>query len=102
LSRAGLGDWDFRVLEVLLHKGPLPVTTIGSKVWLTPGSEREFKRLGCTRTHRVDVRLVAATNRDLLETVKRGEFRSDLYCRLNVFPVRLPPLRARLEDIPAL
>jgi formate hydrogenlyase transcriptional activator len=64
--------------------------------------EREFERLGCTRTHRVDVRLVAATNHNLVEMVKRGEFRSDLYYRLNVFPVLLPPLRARREDIPAL
>src|SRR3977135_3612357 len=64
--------------------------------------EQEFERLGSTRTHRVDVRLVAATNRNLADMVKRREFRSDLYYRLNVFPISVPPLRARREDIPAL
>src|SRR5579863_9643260 len=64
--------------------------------------EQEFERLGSGRTHQVDVRLVAATHRDLVEMVRNGQFRSDLYFRLNVFPVPLPPLRARRDDIPAL
>jgi formate hydrogenlyase transcriptional activator len=64
--------------------------------------EQEFERLGSGRTHRINVRLVAATHRDLAEMVKRNEFRSDLYYRLNVFPVVLPPLRERQPDIPQL
>ena len=64
--------------------------------------EREFERLGSTQTKKVNVRLVAATNRDLESMIAAREFRSDLYYRLNVFPIRIPPLRERREDIPLL
>src|SRR5262249_23575811 len=62
----------------------------------------EFQRLGNPKTHKVNVRVVAATNRDLAEEVRRGKFREDLYYRLKVFPIELPPLRERVQDIPAL
>jgi formate hydrogenlyase transcriptional activator len=64
--------------------------------------EREFERLGSTRTKQIDVRVVAATHRDLEGMILKGEFRSDLYYRLNVFPISIPPLRERPEDIPLL
>ena len=64
--------------------------------------EKEFERLGSSQTHRANVRLVAATNRNLLKMTRDGEFRSDLYYRLNVFPISVPSLRARREDIPLL
>jgi formate hydrogenlyase transcriptional activator len=64
--------------------------------------EREFERLGSTRTTQVDVRVVAATHRDLETMMVENQFRSDLYYRLNVFPIQIPPLRERSEDIPLL
>ncbi len=64
--------------------------------------EREFERLGSNKTIRVDVRVIAATNQDLRAALEQGEFREDLYYRLNVVPVNIPPLRERKEDIPAI
>src|ERR1700731_4246263 len=64
--------------------------------------EREFERLGSTRTKKVDVRVVAATHRDLEDMILKKEFRSDLYYRLNVFPISIPPLRQRPDDVPLL
>jgi formate hydrogenlyase transcriptional activator len=64
--------------------------------------EQEFERLGSYRTHKVDVRLIAATHRDLSGMVKQSTFREDLYYRLKVFPISVPALRQRMEDIPRL
>ncbi len=92
----------------LAHGGTLFLDEVGDiplelqSKFLRVLQEQEFERLGGTRTIRVDVRLVAATNRDLTRMVADREFRSDLYYRLNVFPVVSPPLRERQEDIPPL
>ena len=64
--------------------------------------QQEFERLGSGKTHRINIRLIAATHRDLTEMVRRKEFRSDLYYRINVYPLVLPPLRERRQDIPQL
>jgi formate hydrogenlyase transcriptional activator len=92
----------------LAHQGSLFLDEIGDiTLELQPKllrvlQEREFERLGSTRTQKVDVRIVAATHRDLEEMILEKQFRSDLYYRLNVVPISIPPLRERPEDIPLL
>jgi len=92
----------------LAHKGTLFLDEIGdmnlsaqAKI-LRVLQERKFERLGGTDTIEVDVRVIAATNKDLVREIEKGNFREDLYYRLNVFPIKVPPLRERKEDIPLL
>jgi formate hydrogenlyase transcriptional activator len=92
----------------LAHTGTLFLDEIGDlPLALQPKllrvlQEQEFERLGSSRTHHINVRVLAATHRNPADMVRRKEFRSDLYYRLNVFPVVLPPMRERCQDIPAL
>ncbi len=93
---------------VLAHRGSLFLDEIGELSLTTQAKilrvlqAREFESLGSTQTQKVDVRIIAATNRNLDVMVREGRFRDDLFYRLNVFPVVLPPLRERLEDLPLL
>lgn len=97
LGRMELADQGTLFLDEV---GDIP-TEIQPKL-LRALQEREFERLGSTQTRKVNIRLIAATNRDLEKMVASREFRGDLFYLLNVFPIRIPPLRERREDIPLL
>jgi DNA-binding NtrC family response regulator len=97
LGRFELADGGTLFLDEIAELPPAAQTKL-----LRAVEERTFVRVGGTAAISVDVRLVAATNRDLMARVQNGTFREDLYYRLEVFPIRLPPLRARMEDVPAL
>jgi formate hydrogenlyase transcriptional activator len=99
-KRLGVLNLPTRVQLFLDEVGEIPLE-LQSKL-LRAVQEQEFERLGSNRTIRVDVRLIAATNRDLKAMVDEDKFRSDLYYRLHVFPIQVPSLRERQEDIPLL
>jgi len=97
VSRFGMADGGTLFLDVV---GELPLE-LQAKL-LRVLETGTYERLGSSRTVKVDVRLVAATNRDLSQAVREGRFRQDLFFRLQVFPIQIPPLRDRREDIPPL